>query len=204
MKYLDDLHTQSARMEEIEQTFLSLIHRYDQTAYLKKEELLYFIYGHSFALYMKQVKTKNGDISYKGRVGMKYVQDKDILKLKDKMEKELTNYLIKNRVRATIAGKSNQFISRFIYHLTDKQTINPSFEKQFDTCLTEGEFNAYLKEHIDHTTKICLSNEQLKTYQKYFKQLGKRHKIKEGYQYGHFIVLISSSKIHLFTEKDIA
>jgi len=204
IEYLEPLLSASEKMKEIENSFLPFIRKYDPTVYMKEDQLLCFIYGNSFALYIKQTVTKKGEIVYKGRVGTKYVQSKDLSIVREKMEKEIMNYITKHRVKAAIAGKSNQFLSRFIYHLIQKQTIDPSFEKWFDTTLTEDHLNRYLKEHIDSTMKIPLSNDEIEYYQQQFKKQGKRRKIKTGYQYGKFIVLISGTKIHLFPEKNIA
>lgn len=202
--YLEPLTTSIKKIKEVEKSFLPFIRTYDSTAYMKEDQLLCFIYGNSFALYIKQTSTKKGETLYKGRVGAKYVQSKDLSIVQEKMKKEIMEYITKNRVKAAIAGKGNHFLSRFIYHLIQKQTINPSFKKWFDTTLTEDYLNRYLKEQIDSTTKSPLSDNEIDHYQQHFKEQGKRYKIKKGYQYGEFIVLISGTKIHLLPKKNIA
>lgn len=175
-----------------EKEFLSIIQSFDKTAYFKEKDLFYYIYGKTYPLYIKRLSE-----GYKGKVGRKYIQNKDLDILTTKMKEELKSYLIKNRVAATVQGRASNFIETFLFEIFGKQKKVTSFSKVFDTSFTEGELNLYLKDRVHKIKKVVLSESEASSIKKVLRENGKRHQIKFVYKYDDLYVLISASKVHI-------
>jgi len=188
---------------EKEKEFLPIIQQYDKTAFFDKNDLSFVLYGKKYSLYIKKVGFYNERVTYKGRIGKKYIQNKNIDIVLDRMKDELKKYLVKNRVTATVEGRASNFIDTFLFEILGKRKVNTNFVKRFDTEFTEGEFNFYLKERIGKIKPVVLSDVEKTHYQKELKKSGKSHKVKNGYHYDDLIVLVSASKIHILRQTNV-
>lgn len=193
--------------KDIIEELLEEIRTFDSHAYYDYLKQIINIFNQKIFLNIKTFVDKSNKekikISFNGSTNQGSNQKLIVEKVKVKIK----DYLIKNRLKATISGKLNSNISRFIHKLNGNVFSSYLkdeylFEKFFLTDYSFSEFNN-ICEDLLLEDKQELDEKYSKYYELYLRSIGRRFKIVTSFKIKDFYFFKSASGFFVITEEEI-
>jgi hypothetical protein len=190
---------ESERLAEAQEEIFSLIKRYAPNSF--KEEYHVRVFEERLDLSFEQV-LQNGKIKYTAQTPSGKRVNQKLEKLVEKVKRETETFLKKHRVKAVVAGKTNDYIYAFWKKIYGWSPDLIEFDYCFMSSFSKEEFNTHLKSMVHQTEKKELDSSYGLYFKYYLRTQKIRRKINRSYEFGDLLVFDSPSTVFVYKKED--
>lgn len=192
------LQEESANLQSILDELIDLIKSYIPSAYYDRNTLLLFERAIPFTLYKDCEKNK-----YIANTLVGKRRNGNLTKLIEKVKKETIDYLKRNRVKAVLEGRNNDYVSTLFTKAYGYSIDSIPYDDWVISSFTKENLNTHLQPFIQQATKTPMDKPALDWFTLFIRFKGSRNKIKRGYTIGDLYFVFSSSKLFIYTVEEV-
>lgn len=198
-QFIEHSLAESEKLKKAEDEIFSIIKRYAPNSF--KEQFHIRVFEQRISLSFER-SFQGGKMKYIAhtpsgkRVNLKFE------KLLEKVKKETETYLKKHRVKAVVAGKTNDHIYAFWKKIYGWSPDIIDFDYCFISSFSKEEFNEHLKQMVHQVEKKELDPEYAVYFKYYLRTQKIRRKITRSYEFGDLLVFDSPSKVFVYKKDE--
>jgi len=196
----DELTRDNLLMNEKKNEILSIVQRYAPNAFHDEQHLRLFENRYPFS-FAKEYK--KGKIRYIARMPVGNRVNKDLSKLMQKVQTEMESFMKKHRVKAVVAGKTNDNIPHLFNKIYNYIPDLHNYDHIVTSSFTKEQLNHHLKSFISTAEKEVLEKEYIDWFTMFLRMKNKRNRPKFGYKLGDLYLFHSSTQLFIYKKEDI-